>query len=252
VGWETSPLIFVTVGINMATYINLVNELLRRLNEVEINLEDFPSTKNVQSLAKDSINSSVREILQEAQEWPFTLVTYEQTLAVGTKTYDFPSDYSKADWETFYLTNAQSAHPTQLPSISYESYISDRRSLDDVAGTDGYEKPNVIYKTQEDKFGVSPVPDNTYVIEYRYWKVPADLVLSTDVCIIPDRFKHVVLDGAMMYLMHFRSNEQSAQLHEAKFRTGIKSMRRLIVDSKDYLRSTVIHRSGNSLYKNNI
>jgi len=67
VGWETSPLISVTVGINMASYINLVNELLRRLNEVEIGEADFATTKNVQSLAKDSINSSVREILQEAQ-----------------------------------------------------------------------------------------------------------------------------------------------------------------------------------------
>lgn len=234
----------------MATYLNLVNELLRRLNEVEISVEDFTSVQNVQALAKDSINSSVREILQEAQEWPFTLVTYEQTLSVGTKTYDFPDDFSKADWETFYLTNAQSAYPTQLPSISYESYVSNRRGFDDVAGVDGYTKPDTIYKTQEGKFGVTPIPDNTYIIEYRYWKVPADLTTGDDVCIIPDRFKHVVLDGAMMYLLHFRSNEQSANIHAAKFKDGIKSMRRLLVDSKDYLSSTVIYKTGGSSYKN--
>jgi len=51
----------------MATYINLVNELLRRLNEVEISEADFTTTKNVQSLAKDAVNSSIREILQDAQ-----------------------------------------------------------------------------------------------------------------------------------------------------------------------------------------
>ena len=66
--------------------------------------------------------------------------------------------YSKADWETFYLTNAESAQPTQLPSISYESYVSDVRSLDDVAGTAGYGKPTTIYKTQSTKFGVTPPP----------------------------------------------------------------------------------------------
>ena len=236
----------------MATYINLVNELLRRLNEVQIDTDDFTTTKNVQSLAKDSINSSVREILQEAQEWPFTLVTYEQTLGVGTKTYDFPADFSKADWETFYLTNAQSAYPKQLPSISYEGYISDKRSIDDVAGTGGYTKPDNVYKTQGAKFGVTPPPNAAYVIEYSYWKFPADLTASDDVCIIPDRFKHIVLDGAMMYLMHFRSNEQSAQLHTDKFKKGIKTMRRLLVDSKDYLSSTVINRTANSLYKNSI
>ena len=236
----------------MATYINLVNELLRRLNEVEISEADFATTKNVQSLAKDAINSSIREILQDAQEWPFTLVTYQQTLSSGTSTYDFPSDFSKADWETFYLTNAVSAYPTQLPSISYESYVADVRSLDDVAGTGGYGKPTTIYKTQSTKFGVTPPPDASYVIEYSYWKFPTDLTLSSDVCIIPDRFRHVVLDGAMMYLMHFRSNEQSAQLHADKFKKGIKTMRRLLVDSKDYLSSTVINRMGNSFYKNSV
>ena len=236
----------------MATYINLVNELLRRLNEVEISEVDFATTKNVQSLAKDAINSSIREILQDAQEWPFTLVTYQHTLSSGTNTYDFPADYSKADWETFYLTSAEGAHPTHLPSISYESYISEKRSIDDAAGTSGYGKPTTVYKTQSTKFGVTPPPDASYIIEYSYWKFPADLILSDDVCVIPDRFRHVVLDGAMMYLMHFRSNEQSAQLHADKFKKGIKTMRRLLVDTKDYLRSTVINRIGNSFYKNNV
>jgi len=233
----------------MATYINLVNELLRRLNEVEISEADFATTKNVQSLAKDSINSSIREILQEAQEWPFTLVTYEQTLSVGTKTYDFPSDYSKADWESFYLKNTNTTDPGVLKPLSYEQYLSTRRADDDTSGTGGYTKPLNVYKTQEEKFGVTPVPDVTYVIEYKYWKFPNDLSLSTDVCIIPDRFKHVIIDGAMMYLMHFRSNEQSAQLHKDKFKVGIKSMRRLVVDSKDSLLSTVIPKGSNVITK---
>ena len=233
----------------MATYINLVNELLRRLNEVEISEIDFATTKNVQSLAKDSINSSIREILQEAQEWPFTLVTYEQTLSVGTKTYDFPSDYSKADWESFYLKNTNTTDPGVLKPLSYEQYLSTRRADDDTSGTGGYTKPLNVYKTQEEKFGVTPVPDVAYVIEYKYWKFPADLVLSTDVCIIPDRFKHVIIDGAMMYLMHFRSNDQSAQLHKDKFKTGIKSMRRLVVDSKDSLLSTVMSKNTNVITK---
>ena len=173
----------------MATYINLVNELLRRLNEVEIDTDGFTSTKNVQSLAKDSINSSIREILQEAQEWPFTLVTYEQTLEVGTKTYDFPADFSKADWETFYLKNTNTTDPGVLNTLSYEQYVSGRRAIEDTAGTGGYTKPINVYRTQEEKFGVTPIPDAAYVVEYKYWKFPSDLVTSDDVCIIPDRFK---------------------------------------------------------------
>tara|TARA_R110002153_G_scaffold19031_1_gene65732 strand:- start:718 stop:1428 length:711 start_codon:yes stop_codon:yes gene_type:complete len=233
----------------MATYLNLVNELLRRLNEVEISEEGFGTTKNVQSLAKDSINSSIREILQEAQEWPFTLVTYEQTLSTGTKTYDFPADFSKADWESFYLKNTNTTDPGVLRPLSYEQYISSFRVSDDTSGEAGYTLPINIYKTQEEKFGVTPIPDLAYVVEYKYWKFPADLVLSTDVCVIPDRFKHVIIDGAMMYLMYFRSNDQSAQLHKDKLKTGIKSMRRLVVDSKDSLLSTVMSKNTNVITK---
>jgi hypothetical protein len=64
----------------MATFINLTNELLRRLNEVQITESEFTSVKNVQALAKDSINSSIRQMMQDAQEWPFALTTTTQTL----------------------------------------------------------------------------------------------------------------------------------------------------------------------------
>ena len=97
--------------------------------------------------------------------------------------------------------------------------------------------------TQDTKFGVSPVPDAAYVVEYRYWKYPADLVLYDDTSIVPDRFKHVVIDGAMMYMMLFRSNEQSASLHSEKFENGIKTMRRLIIDQPVNVVSTMIQRA---------
>jgi len=223
----------------MATYITLVNELLRRLNEVTINVSDFDGVRNVQAIAKDAVNSSVREILQEAQEWPFTLVTYTQVLAAGTNTYDFPADFSKADWETFYLKAVEGAAPSTLPVLTYEMYTRMYRAAEDSSGSDGRGVPTRVYKTMEDKFGVTPVPDKAYEVEFRYWKYPTDLTLAEDVCVIPDRFKHIITDGAMMYMMRFRSNEQSANVHQDKFLKGIKTMRRLIVDSPTELYSTV-------------
>ena len=101
--------------------------------------------------------------------------------------------------------------------------------------------------TQDTKFGVSPIPDAAYVVEYRYWKYPADLVLHDDVAIIPDRFKHVVIDGAMMYMMLFRSNEQSASLHSEKFENGINTMRRLVMDQPVNIVSTMIQRSSSHI-----
>ena len=69
----------------MATYVSLVNELLRRMNEVTLDTagDGFDTVRNVQALAKDAVNSSIRLILQNGQEWPFLKTTYTQTLTAG-------------------------------------------------------------------------------------------------------------------------------------------------------------------------
>ena len=238
----------------MSTFLSLTNELLRRLNEVQIDQADFPNVKNVQALAKDAINSSIRQMLQDAQEWPFTLVTYEQTLTAGTNTYDFPADYSKADWDTFYVKQLSSENntPKKLNLITYDQYLSSYRSVEELSGDSGRTDPACVYTTQDTKFGVSPIPNASYVVEYRYWKYPADLIAFDDTSVIPDRFKHVVIDGAMMYMMLFRSNEQSASMHSKKFEDGIKMMRRLVVDPHVNVISTVIHRSNTTVISDRV
>lgn len=227
----------------MATYVALVNELLRRLNEVTLDTagDGFDTVRNVQALAKDAVNNSIRNILQTGQEWPFLKTTYTQTLEAGTNEYSFPADYSSADWETFYLKQLGSSNnsPSHLPAIAYDTYIQQYRAIDE---TGDNTTPVFVYQTNESKFGVTPTPDAAYEIEYVYWKYPTDMSLYNDTAIIPDRFRHVVIDGAMMYMMRFRSNEQSAAMHQQNFENGIKAMRRVLIDEPLRLRSTVIDR----------
>lgn len=225
------------------TFLNLTNEVLRRLNEVQIDVNDFSTVRNVQALAKDAVNSSIREILQDAQEWYFTLQTTTQTLVSGTGVYSFPADYSKADWDTFYIRELNDTNmPQRLVLLTYDEYIKYHRPNEDQAGSGGYAVPVYVYMTLDQKFGVSPLPDAAYVVEYRYWKFPADLSQATDTCAIPDRFKHVIIDGAMMYMMQFRSNDQSYAFYRDKFDKGVKMMRRLLVDPPLRMDTSVITR----------
>lgn len=231
----------------MANYVSLVNELLRRLNEVTLDTagDGFDTVRNVQALAKDAINSSIRVILQTGQEWPFLKTTYTQVLTPATREYNFPADYSSADWETFYIKRltARGNPPQRLPAMSYSEYTDSFRAADDMGDlVNGDTAPNRVYQTYESKFGVTPVPDAAYEIEYVYWSYPADMSVYNDICIIPDRFKHVVIDGAMSFMMRFRSNEQSAAMHEKNFEEGIKSMRRVLMDDFLHVRSTVVNR----------
>jgi hypothetical protein len=163
-------------------------------------------------------------------------------MTVGTGTYSFPADLSSVDWESFYLKKLTAANndPARLPVLTYVDYLDNYRPGEDVNGTGGYGPSIAVYQTQESKFGVTPLPDQAYEVEYKYWSFPADLSLSTDVCIIPDRFTSVLIDGAMFYMLMFRSNEQGATLYKEKFDTGIRTMRRLLLDEPLYMRSTMI------------
>mgnify|MGYP003139499392 FL=1 len=235
------------------TYITLVNELLRRLNEVTLDTagEGFTTVRNVQALAKDAINNSIRLIVQTGQEFPFLKTTETQTLTAGTRQYSFPTDYSSTDWDTFYLKKLTSKDnaPVRLKPISYDDYIQNHRNIDDTGDqTNGDGAPIYVYQTLEEKFGVTPVPDAAYQVEYIYWSFPSDLTNFNDTSVIPDRFNHVVIDGAMMFMMRFRSNEQSAAMHQNNFDQGIKQMRRVLVDDPLIIRSTVISRSNTSTF----
>jgi hypothetical protein len=229
----------------MSNYVNLVNKLLVRLNEVSLDAggDGFDTARNVQQLAKNAINDSIRYIIQTGEEWPFLKQTFTQVLTPGTRTYNLPSDASSVDWETFYLKKlvSENNNPQFLSAINFQHYTQVFRVMDDEGDTgSGISAPRYVYDTYTDSFGVTPVPDKAYEIEYVYWKVPADLKNFNDIPIIPRRFDYVVLDGAMMIMMQFRSNEQSAAMHQARFENGVKTMRRVLIDHPLRLRSTVI------------
>lgn len=228
----------------MATYLSLTNELLRRINEVEIDSSTFDTARNIQALAKDAINASVRQILNQGQEWPFLLVTQTQLTTAGTSEYSLPADCSSVDWDSFYIRQLvdQTNMPQKLEVMPYTEYLRHYRGRDESGGTAAREAPRRVYMTQDSKFGLTPPPDKEYTIEYKYWNFPSEMSIFSDVCIIPDRFKGIIIDGGSMFLMMFRSNEQAAAIHKDKFDDGIRTMRRLLMDDAVSMISTMILR----------
>ena len=228
------------------TYISLCNELLRRITEVTFAAsgDGFSTVKNVQAIAKDAINNAIREILQDGHQFPFLKTTTTQTLTAGTGTYNFPTDLASADWDTFYLQklDSQNNSAKSISTITFDEYVRFYKAIEENSGSEGRTVPNLVYQTSENKFGVTPLPNAAYVVEYVYYKFPNDLVAFDDTMIIPDRFKYIIIDGGMTYMMRFRSNEQSAQIHQQKFSEGIKTMRRLLLDDPLAVRSSMITR----------
>lgn len=220
------------------------------MGEVVMDVTDFEGARNIQALSKAAINSSVREILHTAQEWPFLLSTQTQTLTQGVGTYAFPANTSSVNWESFYLKQHPTAGntPGQLSVVTYVDYLKKYRPRDDSNGESGQGIPIVVYQTNDLKFGVSPLPSDDFQIEYQYFGYPEDMTATSDVCVVPSRFDSVIIDGAMFYMLMYRSNEQGANIYREKFDMGIRTMRRLLMDDPLYVTSTVITRQNYSPY----
>ena len=210
----------------MSTFVELTNKLLRRLNEVPLDVagDGFDTTRSVQATAKDAINYSIRLLIDEAQEWPFLHTEYTQTISSGTREYSFPSGYSSTDWDTFFL---EGTNATELPMVSYERYTKTDRADDSNGTNTGV--PTSVVQTLKDTYIVTPVPDATYSISYTYWSAGADLALYNDVCVVPSRWDYIIIEGAMMFMMQFRSNAQMAAERREDFSKGIDIMRRVLL-----------------------
>jgi hypothetical protein len=231
-------------------YIGLVNEVNRRLNEVELTTSTFATAKGFYAQIKDSVNSSIRDVNQTHYEWPFNHILAETTLTAGTTRYDFPNDAGSIDFDTFRIKeNATFGNATgKLGVVVYEDYLENSVDQEYADNTSKREVPSSVFHAPSLEWGVTPPPDKNYEIVYEYYRVPVDLESFSDVPSIPERFRHVIVDGAMYHAYMFRSNEQAANLAKTKFEEGLKRMRTILVNRYTYIRSTAITQAGSSSF----
>lgn len=223
-------------------FLGLVNDVNRRLNEVELTSANFAGALGYYAQAKDAVNSAIRHINFEQFEWPFNHVTQEEDLSAGVTRYPFPSDTKSVDMDTFRIkANSTFNNKTQkLKVLSYEEYLD--KYVDQEYNSTVTEIPRYVFKTPDMGYGVSPAPNEDYEVVYEYYRVPVDLIEVTDVPSVPEVFRHVINDGAMYYAYMFRSDLEASQISLQRFQQGIKDMRTIYINRYDYVRSTVIER----------
>ena len=224
-------------------FLGLVNDVNRRLNEVELTSANFAAATGFYSSAKDSINSALQYLGQNQFEWPFNHFTKDQTLTAGTVRYAYPSDAKTIDFDSFRIKRNSTFNNTtqKLQIIAYEDYLENY--LDDeynTSNTSIRSLPKRVFRTPDQQYGVHPVPNYAYELVYEYYKNTVELDNATDVPVYPEQFRPVIVDGAMYYAYTFRGNTQDATLHLQKFNDGIKDMRSLYINRYDYIRDTRI------------
>ena len=225
-------------------YLDLVNEINRRLNEVELTSVNFLTAKGFYHTAKDAVNSSIRHINHEEFNWPWNHREEEETLSIGVSRYPYPEDAKMIDEKSFRLKrNDTLGNDTKkLKSLDYQEYLDSfiDYEYNDSTGVRGV--PQYMVRTPSQEFIFVPTPDKAYELVYEYYQNPIVLEKHTDVPTIPQEFRHVIVDGAMFYAYQFRGDTQNSQISQVKFKEGIKYMRSIYINRYEYVRSTVIDR----------
>lgn len=222
-------------------FLGLVNDVNNLLNEVELTESNFSGAIGFYSAAKQAVNSAIREINQQQFEWPFNHDTQREYLSEGDVRYYIPRDVKTLDMDSFRLVrDATLGNETvRLKQISYEDYLDQYLDYEYNTSEGIRTIPMFVFRTPSLEYGVVPPPDKAYPIAYEYYRTPVDLNLFSDVPSIPEDFRYVIVNGAMIHAHAFRGDNESSQLSAQKFEAGIKNMRTLYINRYDYLRSTV-------------
>ena len=225
-----------------STYINLCNMVLRRINEVEMTSAEFADVRGVQALVKDAVRAAIAKINQAEFEWPFNASEHTQILEVGRTEYDWPDYFKIADFNSFQIQKNASfgvGYKTLSP-IERDEWYAKYRDSDYEAGSSGKGVPDFVFPSHGTGFGVTPSPDQTYSLRFRYYLNYADLTAHDDVTRIPESFDTVIIDGALYHLYMFKDNIDAANAAFQAFTLGLKDLQTLYINSYEYVRDTRI------------
>ena len=224
-------------------YLTLVNEVQRRLNEVELTNASFLTARGANAQSKDAVNAAVRHINQEEFEWPWNHVEQTDVLSAGVTRYSLPYDAKTVNFNTFRIKRNTSLNveTKKLKQLNYEEYLDKHVESEYNSSTMHRDIPMYVVRTPSNEYVLYPTPDRDYELVYEYYTSSYDLQNVEDVPSIPEQYRHVIVDGAMYYAYMFRGNEQAAGMSQAKFIEGIKLMRSLHINRTEYIRDRRIH-----------
>lgn len=222
-------------------YLGLVNDINRRLNEVELTSSNFATTTGFYSFAKDAVNSAIRHIQQEEYEWPWNHVEETEVLLAGETRYSYPYDAKTINMNSFRIKrdDTLATNTIKLKVLSYEEYLD--KHVDTEYNSSNTGTPRYIVRAPSRELLVVPTPDKEYELIYEYYTMGFDLELYSDVPNLPEQYRYVIVDGAMYYVYQFRGDMQASQLAMQKFTQGIKHLRSININRTEYVRDLRVH-----------
>ena len=139
-------------------YLGLTNDVLNRMNEVELTSATFTSARGFQIQCKNAVNDSINYINSREFGWPFTHSTATVTLVANQTRYTLPANTQSIDYETFRISKdaALGVAGTTLRVLDYKEYVD--RAIDQESTTGVGAVPSYVFRTPDNNYGLYPYP----------------------------------------------------------------------------------------------
>jgi len=224
-------------------YLGLSNDVLNRMNEVELTTATFATARGFQIQCKNAVNDAINYINSREYGWPFSHNTQTETLVANQTRYTIPSGTQHVDYETFRISkdNTLGVSGTTLRIIDYKEYVDRYIEQETTSAVGGV--PLYVFRTPDNNYGLYPYPDKAYELKYEYYSRPTVLANATDVPSVPEQFRQTIVDGATAYAYQYRGEAQQYGINFARFEDGIKYMQSILLNRTDYVRSTYLPHS---------
>ena len=165
--------------------------------------------------------------------------------ATATTTYIGLAEASGNTVEIDTIEVVENEQPRKLQYISYDEWFESFSEIDlNQTSKDQFSLPMYIYETNDDKFGLSPIPDRVLSITYQYFQTHSDLVAHTDIPTLPTRYHDTIVNRGKYYAYMMRANIAATQLSEKDYVEGIKRMRVELLNRKNYMYPRGLRTSG--------
>lgn len=246
-------------GQRMADYnfLELVNKAARRFNETPLTSSNFAGAGGFYATTKDAVNAAIRDINQAHFQWPWNHTTQTDTLTPGEMRYDFQADAKNVDFDSFRIRRSLSFGnvTVKLQKIDYEEFLhyhSDSEYSTQGGFSDGFDDgfqdsegegiPRYVFQTQSLKYGLWPIPDEEYILDYEYFKLPLELENFDDVPSVPQAFSYIIQYGSLMHMYAFRDDQEMFDRYQVLFKDGIDNLRTIYINRYDHIRDRRINR----------
>lgn len=236
------------------TFLEVTNLVLREVNEVPLTEQLFLNARGLQKFAREAVNRSFFDISNASTEWPWlqdqvfnTANTEIRRLVAGQAWYDtkdiLTETKQEADWDTFLLTDKDllSTDPDviastpelvcKLPYVTYEEWTRRYREQDFAKTNAGV--PQRIVRHPSGKFGVSPVPDQDYWVEFNVSNAATRFTDPIEEIPFPEEFVNVLVARCAYYVWKFRENHEQAQFSLMEYKEALKDMKRVFLSNKE-------------------